>query len=175
MMAQINPRRNSVDKRTVIENYDLVVGNPALGHTSQADATVSRHRRAGRRRHHPRDGPRRRSVTRQPAARAGYDVDEEHRPLRAGFPERMGVWQATVGREDTAGPLDGRCRDAHRRWGSYELSRAKGHSDDHAAHGSCTIHRLGRRCSFPLIHHVNPCAGKRCDAGAELSSEHVEH
>ncbi|KAJ8105294.1 hypothetical protein OPT61_g10267 [Boeremia exigua] len=68
---------------------------------------VARRRRAGRRRHHPRDGPRCRRLARQQAARAGRHLDEEHRPLRAGPDEHVGLWQAAAGRADTAGAVIG--------------------------------------------------------------------
>jgi hypothetical protein len=95
--------RNSVDKRTVIENYDLVVRvlelfPPALRLTR----AVARRGRARRRRHHPRDRPRHRRFACQQAARARHDLDEEHRAFGTRLLECVGVWQEAACREDTA-------------------------------------------------------------------------
>lgn len=87
-------RRNSVDKRTVIENYDLVVRNSSHDFhiLLQLTLIVPRRRRARRRRHHPRNRPRHCCLTCQQAPGARHDLDEEHRPLGTRFLERMGVW-----------------------------------------------------------------------------------
>ena len=105
------PRRNSVDKRTVIENYDLVVGptKPRLTACTCFPLTlpVARRRRARRRWHHPRDRPCHRRLARQQAARAGHDLDEEHRPFGAGPDEHVGLWKEAAGRADTTGAVSG--------------------------------------------------------------------
>jgi hypothetical protein len=110
--------RNSVDKRTVIENYDLVVCTQRHNHTLiSLTWSVPRSRRARRRRHHPRDRPRRRRVACQQAPGARHELDEEHRPLGARLPKRVGVWKAAACREDTAGSMS--ILDKARRWRSF--------------------------------------------------------
>ena len=92
--THLTRRRNSVDKRTVIENYDLVVRDSSHDFhiLLQLTFTVPRRRRASGRRHHPRNRPRHCCLACQQAPGARHDLDEEHRPLGTGFLERLGVW-----------------------------------------------------------------------------------